>query len=67
MITPLRKKTIIGWVIACIAFVGLLGYEWIPGHLRGGWVFYLLLVISGGFMQIGMSLIVGWKGPLSLE
>ena len=59
MLTPLRKKTITGWAIACIVFIGLLGYEWIPEYLRGGWIFYLLLVISGAFMQIGTSLIVG--------
>lgn len=59
MVTPLRKKTIIGWVIACIVCVGLLGYEWMPDSLRGGWIFYLLLVVSGGFLTIGRALILG--------
>ncbi len=59
MVTPLRRKTIIGWVIACVVFIGLLGYEWMPEYLRGGWIFYLLLVISGGFLEIGLALIVG--------
>jgi hypothetical protein len=56
---PLRKKTITGWAIACVVYLGLLGYEWMPSHFRGGWVFLILLVISGAFIEIGTALIVG--------
>lgn len=58
-ITPLRKKTIIGWMLVCLAATGLLAYEWIPQHLRGGWIIYLLLLASGAVLRVGQALVLG--------
>lgn len=45
--------------MACIVIIGLLGCEWIPDYLRGGWIFYCLLVISGVFLYISQALVLG--------
>ncbi|SHE39619.1 hypothetical protein SAMN02745117_00231 [Lampropedia hyalina DSM 16112] len=59
IITPLRRKTIIGWMLVCLAVTGLLAYEWIPEHLRGGWIIYLLLLASGAVLRVGQAVILG--------
>lgn len=56
---PLRRKTIIGWLLASTFFLGLLGYEWIPDYLRGGWLFLLLLMMFGAFLRITYAVLVG--------
>ncbi len=57
--TPLRRKTIIGWLLLTTFFIGLVAYEWIPMYLRGGWIFFLAMVMSGAFLKISYAIVVG--------
>lgn len=56
---PLRKKTVIGWAMAMVVCLGVIGYEWLPATLRGAWLFYLALVLLGAVMTVGGGIILG--------
>ncbi|MDP1539402.1 MAG: hypothetical protein Q8L72_01955 [Moraxellaceae bacterium] len=58
-ITPLRRKTIIGWLLATTFFLGLIAYEWIPSYLRGGWIFFVGMVMIGAFLKVTYAILVG--------
>jgi hypothetical protein len=51
--------TLILWIILAQIFMGIVAYEWLPVTYRGSWIFLLLLLISGAFLNIGMALILG--------
>ncbi|MDB0199719.1 hypothetical protein CTY68_21670, partial [Acinetobacter baumannii] len=52
-------RTLVLWIIAAHLFMGMVAYEWLPVSFRGSWIFILLLLISGAFLEVGLSLIVG--------
>lgn len=52
-------RTLVLWIIAAHLFMGMVAYEWLPVSFRGSWIFILILLISGAFLQVGASLIVG--------
>ncbi|WP_332606184.1 hypothetical protein [Acinetobacter sp. ESBL14] len=47
------------WIISAQIFMGIVAYEWLPASYRGSWVFLLILLISGAFLNVGMAIIVG--------
>ncbi|APR70871.1 hypothetical protein [Acinetobacter haemolyticus] len=47
------------WIISAHIFMGVVAYEWLPATYRGSWIFLLLLVIAGAYLNIGMALILG--------
>ena len=47
------------WIILAQIFMGIVAYEWLPATYRGSWIFLLLLLISGAFLNIGMALLLG--------
>ncbi|MDP1539388.1 MAG: hypothetical protein Q8L72_01885 [Moraxellaceae bacterium] len=57
--TPLRRKTIIGWLLTTTFFIGLVAYEWLPMHLRGAWVFFIALIMAGAFLKVSSAIALG--------
>lgn len=47
------------WIISAQIFMGIVAYEWLPASYRGSWVFLLILLIAGAYLNIGMALILG--------
>ncbi|EPG40902.1 hypothetical protein F907_00736 [Acinetobacter colistiniresistens] len=47
------------WIISAQIFMGIVAYEWLPASYRGSWVFLLLLLIAGAFLNVGMALLLG--------
>lgn len=47
------------WIISAQIFMGIVAYEWLPASYRGSWVFLLILLISGAFLNVGMALVLG--------
>ncbi|SUU23279.1 Uncharacterised protein [Acinetobacter haemolyticus] len=43
------------WIISAHIFMGVVAYEWLPATYRGSWIFLLLLVIAGAYLNIGMA------------
>jgi hypothetical protein len=52
-------RTLVLWIIAAHLFMGMIAYEWLPVSFRGSWIFILILLVSGAFLEVGLSLIVG--------
>jgi len=52
-------RTLVLWIIVAHLFMGMVAYEWLPVSFRGSWIFILILLISGAFLKVGASLIVG--------
>lgn len=47
------------WIISAHVFMGIVAYEWLPASYRGSWVFLLILLIAGSFLNVGMAIILG--------
>lgn len=43
------------WTITAQIFMGIVAYEyeWLPTCYRGSWIFLILLLIAGAFLNIG--------------
>ena len=54
------------WIIAAQVFMGIVAYEWLPASYRGSWIFLLMLLISGAFLNIGSALQVGLIAFISM-
>lgn len=52
-------QTILYWIILAMAFIGIVGYEWLPSSYRGSWLFVLVLIISGAFIRFGTAILIG--------
>lgn len=52
-------QTVLYWIILAIAFIGIVGYEWLPSSYRGGWLFVLTLMISGALVRFGTAILIG--------
>lgn len=47
------------WIISAHVFMGIVAYEWLPASYRGSWVFLLILLIAGAFVNVGLAIILG--------
>ncbi|ESK57382.1 hypothetical protein [Acinetobacter tjernbergiae] len=54
------------WIIAAQIFMGIVAYEWLPASYRGSWIFLIILLISGGFLNVGSALVVGLVAFISM-
>ncbi|KXZ74787.1 hypothetical protein AVENLUH8758_00727 [Acinetobacter venetianus] len=46
--------------------MGIIAYEWLPATYRGSWIFLLLLLIAGAFLNVGLALILGLVAFVSM-
>ncbi|ENU26308.1 hypothetical protein [Acinetobacter modestus] len=54
------------WIIAAQIFMGIVAYEWLPASYRGSWIFLILLLVAGAFLNIGAALLMGLVAFLSM-
>lgn len=54
------------WIISSQIFMGIIAYEWLPATYRGSWIFLLLLLIAGAFLNVGLALILGLVAFVSM-
>ena len=54
------------WIISSQVFMGIIAYEWLPATYRGSWIFLLLLLIAGAFLNVGLALILGLVAFVSM-
>lgn len=47
-------RTLVLWIIAAHLFMGMIAYEWLPVSFRGSWIFILILLVSGAFLEVGL-------------
>ena len=46
-------SALILWTIAAQIFMGIVAYEWLPASYRSSWIFLILLLVAGAFLNIG--------------
>lgn len=54
------------WIVSSQLFMGVVAYEWLPATYRGSWVFLVILLIVGAFLNVGLALILGLIAFISM-
>ncbi len=54
------------WIVSSQLFMGVVAYEWLPATYRGSWVFLVILLIVGAFLNVGLALVLGLIAFISM-
>lgn len=54
------------WIVSSQLFMGVVAYEWLPATYRGSWIFLVILLIVGAFLNVGLALILGLIAFISM-
>ncbi len=46
--------------------MGIVAYEWLPASYKGNWIFLILLLVAGAFLNIGAIKLISTQNTNSV-